>query len=391
MKRTVLFIMALFYFVCAYAQPDTIAPEKIKTYTLNGYLKSLNGITFLPNNESVQWSLLHNRLNSRWQPNRRFTVALDVRSRIIYGESVKLGNYPANVLDKDSGLVDATFLPFNTRPAKMVTAVERLWAKYSNDKLELILGRQRINWGINLVWNPNDIFNTYSYVDFDYEERPGADAALIKYNIGDMSSIELAAKVGNYKDDNVYAFMFKTNKFNYDFQFLASWYQKDIAAGLGWAGNIGNIGFKGEGTYFHPQNKLNDSAAVFNAAVEFDYTIDGKVYMNTSYLFFNKGADAPLPAIGNILFDNITLSAKQLSLSRHAAFLQLKSISNPVLSGGFSALYFFEMNAMYLFPDVTYSINDRWEAALFLQSLWLKNKHFRSEMNNALIRIKYSF
>ena len=129
MKRTVLFIMALFYFVCAYAQPDTIAPEKIKTYTLNGYLKSLNGITFLPNNESVQWSLLHNRLNSRWQPNRRFTVALDVRSRIIYGESVKLGNYPANVLDKDSGLVDATFLPFNTRPAKMVTAVERLWAK----------------------------------------------------------------------------------------------------------------------------------------------------------------------------------------------------------------------------------------------------------------------
>ena len=214
--------MALFYFVCAYAQPDTIAPEKIKTYTLNGYLKSLNGITFLPNNESVQWSLLHNRLNSRWQPNRRFTVALDVRSRIIYGESVKLGNYPANVLDKDSGLVDATFLPFNTRPAKMVTAVERLWAKYSNDKLELILGRQRINWGINLVWNPNDIFNTYSYVDFDYEERPGADAALIKYNIGDMSSIELAAKVGNYKDDDVYAFMFKTNKFNYDFQFLAS-------------------------------------------------------------------------------------------------------------------------------------------------------------------------
>ena len=34
-------------------------------------------------------------------------------------------------------------------------------------------GRQRINWGQTFVWNVNDVFNAYSYFDFDYKERPG--------------------------------------------------------------------------------------------------------------------------------------------------------------------------------------------------------------------------
>lgn len=398
MRALITFIFLLF-FVCTYAQTDsntvqtdsTIIPEKKKTVTLNGYVKILNGMLLLPNDQSAQWGLLHNRINSKWKPNKNFIAALDVRNRIVYGESVKLGNYPSSMLDKDGGLVDATFLPFDSKAAKMISSVERLWTKISNDKIELTLGRQRINWGVNLVWNPNDIFNTYSFVDFDYEERPGSDAAVLKYNISTMSSITAATKVGKHRNDDVYALMYKLNKWNYDFQFLTSWYEKDIAAGLGWAGSIGNVGFKGEGTYFHPRKNNSTTADVINTSIEFDYAFNGKVYANASYLFFNNGLVSTSSLPGNLLLNNTSISAKQMSPSKHSAFLQLKSISNPIFSGGISAIYFFEINTMYLFPSLTYSINDRLEAALFIQSVCLTQQQIKSEMNNVMIRLKCSF
>ena len=37
---------------------------------------------------------------------------------------------------------------------------------------------------MNLVWNPNDLFNAFSFVDFDYEERPGSDALRIQKYTG---------------------------------------------------------------------------------------------------------------------------------------------------------------------------------------------------------------
>ena len=54
--------------------------------------------------------------------------------------------------------------------------------------------RQRINWGQTLVWNPNDIFNAYSYFDFDYIERPGSDAIRLQYYPDYSSAIEMAVK-----------------------------------------------------------------------------------------------------------------------------------------------------------------------------------------------------
>ena len=65
---------------------------------------------------------------------------------------------------------------------------------------------------MNLAWNPNDIFNTYNLLDFDYEERPGSDAIRIQYYLGDFSKIEVAAKKGSSKDDHIVAAMYKFNK-----------------------------------------------------------------------------------------------------------------------------------------------------------------------------------
>ena len=52
---------------------------------------------------------------------------------------------------------------------------------YRDNKINFRIGRQRINWGTTTIWNPNDIFNAYNFLDFDYEERPGMDGGKFQY------------------------------------------------------------------------------------------------------------------------------------------------------------------------------------------------------------------
>ncbi|MCK7542259.1 MAG: hypothetical protein MZV63_70990 [Marinilabiliales bacterium] len=59
------------------------------------------------------------------------------------------------------------------------TFIDRASVDFTAGTLQVSAGRQRINWSQALVWNPNDIFNTYSSFDFDYMERPGSDAVRV--------------------------------------------------------------------------------------------------------------------------------------------------------------------------------------------------------------------
>ena len=68
---------------------------------------------------------------------------------------------------------------------------DRLFIEWNKEKWNIRIGRQRINWGINLAFNPNDIFNAYNFLDFDYEERPGVDAARVQYYYGSFSGLDL--------------------------------------------------------------------------------------------------------------------------------------------------------------------------------------------------------
>ena len=159
-------------------------------------------------------------------------------------------------MDIDNGIIDLSHVWVNENSFVFHSIIDRLWMNYSHKKFDLRIGRQRINWGVNTVWNPNDLFNAFNFVDFDYEERPGSDAVRFQYYTGDFSSFEIAARPGEHIDSTVAAAMYKFNKWNYDFQVLGGNYFSDIALGLGWAGNIKNAGFKGEATYFHPRKAL---------------------------------------------------------------------------------------------------------------------------------------
>ncbi len=160
----------------------------------------------------------------------------------------------------DPGFVDMSWNLMNENSFFLNTTVDRLWLDFNFEKFQARIGRQRINWGQTFVWNPNDIFNAYSFFDVDYIERPGSDAIRLQYYPSSSSAIELAAKMDSDNDVTV-AGLGRFNKWGYDIQLLAGYSNSsDIVAGAGWSGSIGSLSFRGEGSWFHPLESFSDTS-----------------------------------------------------------------------------------------------------------------------------------
>ena len=178
MKKISIYILLFFFALNAKSQESVFS-----NMTLTGYVKYMNTAMF--NNVDSVWlvdNLIHNRLNYKWYINDKLTFALDMRNRLIYGDLVKfIPNY-AKSIEEDNGYLN--FLTNNITDGNsyvLNTVFDRAYLEFNSNNWVVTLGRQRINWGQSFAWNPNDIFNSYSFFDFDYEERAGSDAIRVQY------------------------------------------------------------------------------------------------------------------------------------------------------------------------------------------------------------------
>jgi hypothetical protein len=289
--------------------------QKQRKYSLNGYISYMNSNMFdTINNAWFIDNQLHNRLNFEYFPTDNLYFTAQLRTRFIYGNSVLMIPGYADMIKSDNGYLNMNWNLFSEKNFILNTTFDRLYVKYSFKSLDFQLGRQRINWGRTLVWNPNDIFNTYSYFDFDYVEKPGSDAVRVQYYTGPASSLELAASINHDKRATV-AGKWLINKWNYDFQFiLGEMEQYDYIAGLGWAGAIKNLGFRGEATYFNPiDNSDTTREASLSATVSLDYMFNNSLNIMAQVLYTEITKDNPITNFATFYTSN--LNAKYLSFT----------------------------------------------------------------------------
>src|ERR1017187_8105405 len=358
-------------------------------FTMKGYVKYLEQVSFSNDATKLMTNeLIHNRLNFRYRPEDNFDFRLDIRNRIYYGELVQ--TYP-NFASLVTGSDETFNLSKNwvNRNAVLINStIDRASAEYIKGKWDITLGRQRINWGINTVWTPNDIFNTFNYFDFDYEERPGSDAARIQYSFNSSSSLELAASPGKTNDQNIEALMYRFNKWNYDFQVFSGIYHQDYTAGAGWAGNIKDAGFKGEVSYFTSRQNVSDSNTIA-ASLSMDYGFKNGIYVLFSGLYNSTGNDSILN-IAQLTTES--LSAKNIFPFKYTAFAQITYSFTPILKGSLGAMYSLAGNSVIILPDVTYSISDNWVLDLIGQSFFSQQNGRYSPLGNSIyLRIKWGF
>jgi len=393
MQKITLLLLLLFSFSLT-AQEE----EKQKNWELRGYIKDLQSLSVIglagPTGEitkiSSQDNLLHNRLNFRWFPDENFTLKLELRNRFFWGDQVRFSNAEDYEMQLAAGndYFDLDAAAVGKAGIAAHTIIDRFYGEYVKGNWEVRLGRQRINWGINTVWNPNDIFNAYSFTDFDYEERPGSDALRVRYYTGYAGSIEVAAKVFDKWEESTVGLLWKFNKWNYDFQVLAGVATGDYALGGGWAGNIKNVGFKGEFTYFIPFE--NNEKESFTATLGADYSFGNSLYLNTGFLFNSNGATA-----GDItqLF-SFDLSAKNLYPYKYATFFSASYPFSPLLNGGLALIYSpSEAQALFINPTLTYSIKENWDVDFVGQLVFNDEGElgYRSPVQALFLRFKFSF
>ncbi|MDH5608486.1 MAG: hypothetical protein OEY56_03320, partial [Cyclobacteriaceae bacterium] len=166
---------AILFFCCMLMlSPDLRAQDDEGQWEVKGYIKDMVSVQFPSGADTVILdNLVHQRLNVRWFPTDKFSARLEIRTRLFTGDRVNsLPNY-AQLVDVNNDYFDLSFLPVNKPGVVWHTMIDRAYAQWQEDGWTLSAGRQRVNWGVNLAWNPNDIFNAYSFFDFDYSERPG--------------------------------------------------------------------------------------------------------------------------------------------------------------------------------------------------------------------------
>ncbi len=386
--------------------------EEPKKTDLKGYVKllgsfnSFNKDYFPPNPfiaddiipASSQDYQIHNRFDFKYYPNSKLTFGVGMRNRLFWGYQVENPPLPGQpsfyqLLDEDNGLVDLSFLYFESDVVLLHTVFDRLWGQWENSQWMVRLGRQRINWGVNTVWNPNDIFNQYNYFDFDYEERPGSDALRVQYFPNFKSTLEFGFAPAQDLKESVGAVLYKTNYKKYDLQFLAGYYQQDLTAGLGWAGNIGQLGFKGEANYYLPLEESRDTN--FIASISLDYQFGFGLYTQASYLYNGLGAEDP--DLLSFLSLNTTQvqDAKNIFPFRHTLFTQVGYNITPLFRADAAVMFTPDLKNIIVFPTLTYSLLSNLDALLVAQYFISQNpfENDNVEWLSGVIfgRLKYSF
>lgn len=365
-------------------------PDIDPSISIKGYVKEMPSIQM---NESLGdpafSNLIHNRINMRLNVTNAFHFAAEARNRLFTNELINEVPMVKTLFEYDPGLLDMSWVWLYKGAWLGHSMVDRLYADWRINDWQIRAGRQRINWGINLVSNPNDLFNTYSFFDFDYEERPGSDAIRIQHFLGGMSRVQLAVSPAENSRNMVAAAMLNLNRWNYDFQTLAGYFRNRAALGGGWAGRIKNAGFKGEATWFYDLEKttgLNRGNLV--TAIGFDYMFGSGTFGVVEFLYnggYNRNSQ-------EVFLVNQPLSPDNIMFSEYAVTLSAQQPFSAVLGGGLALMALPDIEAAFVMPSVTYSLMANFDLQFLAQIFTGSSGSVFKEAGSAgFLVVQYSF
>lgn len=335
-------------------------------------------------------NLIHNRLNCKWLISPAFTASLELRNRFLSGSMLK--DFPGynKAFETDNGLLDLSENIFDKKSFLLNSSIDRAWIQYTSDRIQFTAGRQRINWGQTFVWNPNDIFNSYSYFDFDYEEKPGSDAVRMQYYAGPSSVFEIAAKYDKQRKATI-AGLYRFNKWKYDIQFLGGIAeQNDFVIGTGWSGQLFDGGFRGEVTFFYPEKNFNDTTGIIIASAGYDYTFKNSMFLQLEALYNGNKNSSNILSPGQFSMSNV--NPKNLFLSDCSFFGALSYPVTPLINASLSAITNPKNKMFFAIPSLSLSLKENLELSFTAQLMrYYENNSDMQDLNFIYARLKYSF
>lgn len=366
--------------------------------SLSGYLNDMQTLYHMEQTGWIWENQVHNRLNVNLYPVDWLKASLQVRTRFIQGNAYSFFPGYARMIGRDSGWLDlavSTDGAYNDKTGYIFTSMaDRAYVEFTFGDLVATVGRQRINWGQTFVWNPNDIFNAYSYFEIDYPERQGSDALRLQYYTGIASNIELVAKLDSAGQVTAAGY-YRFNTLGYDFQIIGGVLAgKDLVLGTGWSGNISNTSFRGEVSYFRDLDHLADTTGNLLFSAGFDHTFGKSLWVQTEVLYSAFAKDMQMNSFVQLF--STDLSIKRIGFTEWSLFASLSYPINPLLNASLAGMYYPDWKGFYLGPSLELSLGNNMEASMILQgfSAELEDLYGRLQRQSAYIgylRIKWNF
>lgn len=373
-----------------------IVRAQTDSYEIDGYAKYLFSSAKYPFAQE-RWDdhLLHARLNTRWYPSDDLKAVMELRFRGFYGESVEnIPDFAGQIRSQREYMkLDAEL--WKGTKTYGYGEVDRLYLDGTIGKLELTLGRQRIAWGTSWVWNPTDIFNPQSVLDFDYEERPAADAIRVQYYTGAVSKVEAAFAPSKDNERMIAAGLVSVNMWKYDFSVMGGVKHQRWLFGAGWAGDIAGAGFRGEVLVREGRvvwlpfqiGYLGADDPMYSFVLSGDYTFPNSFYVHTEILHNSAGA-----ADSAALFHFVSPSLGLLSPARWSVYQEFAYDLHPLVRGTVFGLYNPDDASFVLVPSLSWSVVTNLDL-LVLGMFFHGNRlsEFGNNGSTAFVRLKYSF
>jgi len=383
-----LLILLLLFFSNSYSQ--------LSPFEINGYAKYLFSSSKHPAaSERYDDHLIHARLNTRWYPAENFRAVLEMRLRAYYGESVeKIPGFTDQIKSSHDYLnLDAVL--WDKKETLGYGEIDRLYIDWNYNEFQLTAGRQRIAWGTSWVWNPIDIFNPLSVLDFDYEERPAVDALRLQYYTGAVSKVEFAFKPAKEKENIIVSGLLSINMWDYDFNLIGGVKNERWLGGAGWAGDISGAGFRGEVLISEGRKVASPFSNIsfgsddinYSFVLSGDYTFPNSFYIHTEVLYNNIGVEALTAQ-----FQQEALNLGLLTAARWSLYQEFAYDFHPLVRGTVFSLFNPDDKSFVIVPSASYSVITNLDFLLLL--MFFEGKpltEFGEYGSTIFLRFKYSF
>ena len=385
--------------------------------TLRGYVRETPLLWELPaylstsgNDEQQFTNLLHTRQNLRYYLGNA-TMGVELKTRLFNGDAVQAMRSQTDQLGGNRALFNWEHAFVDENRTLLVSTIDRTWIDLYAGDWQVTIGRQRIAWGSTQVWNPTDIFNPSSPIDFDNEEKPGSDGVRIQRYLGTNSKLEFAFATSSLENERemTVAGRVVINAFDYDWSLLMGSHLDHSIVGGGFEGDLFGGGFRGEVLYtiqreaevlqvmhspsYYPLVMPSGYVRRFGNYVRFaldgDYTFPNSFYLHGGVRYNKNGATEDAGALLNQYY---SFEQQWQSPARWSLFGQIGGNPTALMRTDLMAILNPLDSSWYAGPTITYSVITNLD--LTLTGLIFEgdtNTEFGGQGAIYMGRLKYSF
>ena len=244
--------------------------------------------------------------------------------------------------------------------------IDRLSARWSLPRLDIMLGRQPINLATTFFFNPNDFFAPFAAQSFYRVYKPGVDALRTEVQLGELSQLSLIGVLGYHPDPasitgwsdepdhqrHSYLARFTTNLAGLEWGLLAGKVRRTRLQGGSIQGDLFDwLGIRAEG---HQAELLDDESIRYREfSISLEHRWENSLMIQLEQFYHGQGASRVAE------YDLFTNDSGYLARRYHA--LGVSYEFSPLMTGQMSMIRNYIDHSLLLTGNVLYSLSNESE------------------------------